>query len=312
MLLRTDPSFPKVGGENRGRLDELCEIARGYLERQSKETVSSLDLFLEAVAGEADFDDGSQRSEKRRNDTRILCKAYGRMRADGRSEYDSLEQLVDKYKSNFPKPLIYVGGPFTEALSIVENLGEDNVGPIIAMAGASHGNNNIFSNQFNILIDDEAANEILRMAQDKKIDVTLLPTECVKGSAYELTWDQFTDSVAPLCEHIRDLYNQWAANRPVNLFDLLAAMVVSTDLYEDMLQSVEFKVNADGKFKFSKAGDAPDGPGLKMFWNEPSGDGKLDRNPAMLEKREAYSEELKKTLAGCNSSAATGTKSPYS
>ncbi|RYP31999.1 hypothetical protein DL767_005444 [Monosporascus sp. MG133] len=229
-------------------------------------------LFEAAVTKEKD-NPKFMLSQKRRKDTRLLCNVYTQLKAKKCSTltYNPIETLIEKFRGTNTKPLLYLGGPFTEALKIVKALEGPRIGPIIAMAGATHGNSNIFANQFNILIDTTSAKEILRMAQAKQIDLTLLPTECVKGTAYTLSWTDLEQKVAPWSPHTSDLYHQWAPpNSPVNLFDLLAAMSVTTDLYRGMQCYVTHDVRKD-QFVFKKGRVvASSGPGLKMFWNEPS------------------------------------------
>ncbi|RYP54547.1 hypothetical protein DL769_010338 [Monosporascus sp. CRB-8-3] len=279
-------------------------------------SIHSSALFEAAVTKEKDNPEGFMLSQKRREDTRLLCKVYTQLKAKECSTlmYSPIETLVEKYKGTNTKPLLYLGGPFTEALKIVKALKGPGIGPIIAMAGATHRNNNMFANQFNILIDTVSAQEILRMAQDKEIDLTLLPTECVKGTAYTLSWTDFEQKVAPWSQHISDLYHQWAPpNSPVNPFDLLAAMSVTTDLYKGMQDYVTY-VSRKGQFVFKKRGVvASSGPGLKMFWNEPSTKKVRDRegivkeevsfaeNLHMKSMTDVYLREIEWTLRGLSS-----------
>ncbi|RYP46511.1 hypothetical protein DL768_007307 [Monosporascus sp. mg162] len=146
-------------------------------------TILSSALFEAAVTKEKDNPEGHMLSQKRREDTRLLCNVYTQLKAKKcpTLTYSSIEALIEKHKVTNTKPLLYLGGPFTEALKIVKALEGPRIGPIIAMAGATHGNSNIFANQFNILIDTVSAKEMLRMAHAKQIDLTLLPTECVKA-----------------------------------------------------------------------------------------------------------------------------------
>ncbi|RYO78668.1 hypothetical protein DL766_004889 [Monosporascus sp. MC13-8B] len=277
-------------------------------------------LFEAAVTKEKDDPDGYMLSQKRREDTRLLCNVYRQLKAKECSTltFGSIESLVKKYRGTNIKPLLYLGGPFTEALKIIKALKGPRIGPIIAMAGATHGNSNIFANQFNILIDTASALEMLWMAQAKEIDLTLLPTECVKGTAYTLSWTDFEQKVAPWSPHTSDLYHQWAPNSPVNLFDLLAAMSVTTDLYKGMQCYVTYEESRDahrkGQFVFKKGDDvASSGPGLKMFWNEPSitevrdQDGKAKEevsfavNTHMNNMTDIYFKEIEWTLQRLNS-----------
>ncbi|RYP08967.1 hypothetical protein DL765_008610 [Monosporascus sp. GIB2] len=103
-------------------------------------------LFEAAVTKEKDDPEGFMRSQKRREDTRLLCNVYRQLKAKEcpTLKYSSIETLVKKYRGTNTKPLLYLGGPFTEALKIVKALKGPRmgprIGPIIAMAGATHGN----------------------------------------------------------------------------------------------------------------------------------------------------------------------------
>ncbi|RYP08163.1 hypothetical protein DL764_002070 [Monosporascus ibericus] len=263
--------------------------------------IRSSTLFEAAVTKEKDDPNDFMLSQKRREDTRLLCKVYTQLKAKKcpKLTYGSIETLIEKYRGRNIKPLLYLGGPFTEALKIVKALEGPRIGPIIAMAGATHGNSNIFANQFNILIDTVSAEEILWMAQAKQIDLTLLPTECVKGTAYTLSWADFERKVAPWSPHTSNLYHQWAPpNSPVNLFDLLAAMSVTTELYKGMQCYVTYEVSKS-QFVFKKgAVAASSGPGLKMFWNEPSITEVRDREGKVKEEVSFAEDAHMKSMMG--------------
>ena len=160
--------------------------------------------------------------------------------------------------------------------------------------------------RFNILIDPLSATEIFRMAEEKKIDLTLIPTECVKETPFSLSWEKFTEITSPdECAHIFQLYEQWNVRcDPVNLFDILAAMAVTTNLYEGMLKVVRSGKEGD-TFVFTDEEEAPEsGPGLKMFWNGPSkrdpppvsNEANKKEVPSLLSRKPDYLEELKGTL----------------
>lgn len=279
-------------------------------EKQSEQGGLSASLFQKAVHGAPDYKDGTMRSQQRRKDTRLLCKVYlhkqdqDRLFAPG--NYDTIEALSQTLKKKSvtldggAKPLIYVGGPFTEALKIMKELGPGAVGPVIAMAGTTYGKSNLFANQFNILVDPQSAREVFALAKAGEIDLTLLPTECVKDTEYDFKFEVFNEQVGKHKEsyhHIKNLYWQWGYNRNVTLFDLLAAMTVTTDLYKGMLHSVDFKVDDDGKFHFyqlpaDSASKGPSGPGLKMFWT-------IDGFAEITKKKQAtLFEELRWTVEG--------------
>lgn len=270
-----------------------------------------LDLFNAAVSSYSDpKKDEPKHSKQRREDASLLSNIYTHKEAAiGKLvEYGTIDNLIAQFKGKVPtiKPLIYVGGPFTETVKIIEELGCDKIGPVLAMAGATHGKSNLFSNQFNILIDPVAAQSVLRMAKNNEIDLTLLPTECAKGSAYDFqSLYEFRRQIGPEFEHIANLYGQWnpTPERAITLFDLLAAMAATTDLYKGMLKSVAVEKTSDGKFRFEQksSGEASSGPGLKMFWNEPSEDGKgtaiFNENPVMAERYVYFLQELKWTFS---------------
>lgn len=299
----------KLSDEDTARLKLLCSRAQAVPNASN----SSTDLFLAAVSSETDYSDGTMRSTKRREDTRLLCDVYKSVKANVESanensdRFGSIEELVDKLRSNRGEPIFYVGGPFTETVEIIEGLDSNKIGPVIAMAGASHGNNNIFANQFNILADPESAKDIFELALNEKVDLTLIPTECVKDTPYQLSWKEFEDvSDTEECAHIRELYDQWhPEHRMVNPFDILAAMAVTTELYKDLLKSVTFEVNNKGTFIFTdEEKKAKPGPGLKMFWNGPSkrdpppvsNEANKKEVPSLLSRKPDYLEELKGTL----------------
>ena len=296
---------PGLEGEDIGHFRKLVDKA-GSTEGDNP---TSVDLFLKAVSSEADFADGSKRSNQRRYDTRLLCRIYTKLKARGKGwpEAQSIEELISSHKNQQAKPMIYVGGPFSEAVQIITELFSHNVGPVIAMAGASHGGSNLFANQFNIHVDMDSAETILNMAKRREINLNLIPTECAKGTPYQLTWEEL-EQIDGLSQPIIELYNQWSPRSPVVPFDILAAMAVTTDLYQGMLKPVKCEVDAKGTFVFSQEnGEAQPGPGLKMFWNEPkkvTKDGGtvdlFDQNDLMLERKPKFLEEFKRTLTPPN------------
>ena len=284
MLLQRGDSWQNVAelaglhGDDFDRFNQLCARARMVPDSSNN---SSADLFLEAVGSKGDYPDGTMRSTKRRRDTHLLCDVYTKVKEKVEStnhnsaKFGKIEELIGGLQSNrgTAKPIFYVGGPFTETLEIIKGLETHNVGQVIAMAGASHGNSNIFANQFNILVDPSSAKLIFDLALKKEVDLTLIPTECVKDTPYQLSWKDLEDaSESKKCAHIRELYHQWHPDHgPINPFDILAAMAATTELYKGMLKSVKFKVNTEGTFEFADEKHAPEhGPGLKMFWNGPS------------------------------------------
>ncbi|KAI9812443.1 MAG: hypothetical protein M1827_004674 [Pycnora praestabilis] len=87
-----------------------------------------------------------------------------------------ISALVQKYRG-LNKPVAYGGGPFTELLEYIEMGGE----------GFIDGAANIFTNQFNILVDIPSALTILSLPAS--IPKILIPTEVAKGSPYALDAD---------------------------------------------------------------------------------------------------------------------------
>lgn len=81
-----------------------------------------------------------------------------------------------------------------------------NVGPVTAMGGAITGSNNLFENQFNILVDPESAVSVFEMAQNRQVDLTLVPTECSKQTPYQLDYHQFAKKMRVWSPHVLELY----------------------------------------------------------------------------------------------------------
>lgn len=293
--------------------DKMCEAAG----QGNPNDQLSVQLFQKAVASNPDYKDGSMRSKQRRTDTRVLCKVYLHKQekdplhnSESYGNIDALFKKVGEWNAlgsnaTETKPLLYIGGPFTEAWKIINKVGPGNVGPVIAMAGATKGESNLFHNQFNILVDPDSARKVFDLAQAEEIDLTLLSTECVKESAYNLDWNVFQEQVD---QHrgtygiINNLYSQWCSGRKVSLFDLLAAMTVTTDLYEGMLQFVNYKVSdgkldggkSKGQFQFWQLQEKRDakGPGLKMFWDDEN------FRETTKKKLDVLFEELRQTVEG--------------
>ena len=288
-----------LGEDEFSRFRELLSEA----EAKKGSAKSAADLYLKIMGEEADFADGSKRSHQRRSDTRLLCRVYAAIQARelGCPEFGDLNELIDWHKATKAKPMLYIGGPFNEANQIINELGHENIGPVIAMAGASHGKSNLFDNQFNIHVDPESAKSVLSRAAKKEINLTLIPTECVKGTAYQLSSNELMKFNS---EPIIELYNQWSALDPIAPFDILAAMAVTTYIYKDMLRSVDFTIDKEGTFVFSNPREAKPGPGLKMGWNEPkmkkNEKGEIfpvfDENPLMQERRPYLLKQFELTL----------------
>ncbi|KAK7752073.1 hypothetical protein SLS62_006039 [Diatrype stigma] len=314
--IKATPNVGQDGDKNPterdlARFKEMCKAASQSIHEDNgqsdyREKLSSY-LFEKAVYGDPDYSDGSMRSHKRREDTRLLCKVYlHKQEKDllyNHQETSRLEELIKTVGQTTTmsgpqtKPLLYVGGPFTEALKIIDGLTAENVGPVIAMAGTTEGKSNLFSNQFNILVDPISAEKVFKLAKERDIDLTLLPTECVKGTPLDLDFNTFTEQVRKhpgTYNHIKELYWQWSYGRNVTLFDLLAAMTVTTDLYKGTLQYVDFHVDTQGKFHFTRLPkkEVRKGPGLKMFWTTENFSDLMKKNQATL------LEELRQTVEG--------------
>jgi hypothetical protein len=93
-----------------------------------------------------------------------------------------IEDLVEPFDStaNQMRPLTIGGGPFTEMVRILED--EKRVPlAIVAMARTWWADTNIFPNNYNDLLDLDAAQAIEKIARGGSIPTWFFPTECAKS-----------------------------------------------------------------------------------------------------------------------------------
>ncbi|KAJ7366975.1 hypothetical protein DFH08DRAFT_836155 [Mycena albidolilacea] len=128
---------------------------------------------------------------------------------------------------------LYVGGPFPDALAYVQRA---PVTEVVGMGGNLKSGSTLFANQFNFHVALESATEFLTYVVDHKIKLTLLPTECVKGSVFALSREELftvfeaSEAAVRVCLQYYDSANGHGQSFP--LFDLIAVLTVQhRDLY---------------------------------------------------------------------------------
>lgn len=184
--------------------------------------------------------------------------------------FQDFQELMDFNHAQNTRPDIYVGGPFTEAAAYSEH---ESVNHIVGMGGFINGEGNIFPNQFNFLVDMKAAQEVLQRGEHGSFDLTLVPTECIKGSPYDFCderdadgkvvrtgADVLNEKIGQASPATVDLYEQWTGN--CSLFDLIAAMYVSVPELYNTRNVTSFLENGIIRFKEDSNGK------IKMCWND--------------------------------------------
>ena len=240
-------------------------------------------------------DDGNVKhvlSDNLRKGITEICEDYIREKTESLSldENTLLRKLEDLIATNIDAgivPEIYVGGPFTETLAYLNNA---PVKRIVGMGGFIHGSSNLFPNQFNFLVDMESAKTLLKLADSGKVELILLPTECVKDSVYTLNHQELEECMSESPESLK-LYSNWSrikdpTKATYTPFDLVAAMTVNApDLYTSKKVKLDVKTHLDGSevimFRPCKDGE------ITMYWND---------NEYMKHKRSQYLDALKNTF----------------
>lgn len=240
-------------------------------------------------------DDGNVKnvlSDNLRKEITEICGDYIREKTEllGLDANFSLCKLGDLIATNINAgivPEIYVGGPFTEALAYLSNA---PVKRIVGMGGFIQGSSNLFPNQFNFLVDMESAKSLLKLADSGKVELILLPTECVKDSVYMLNHQELEECMSESPESLK-LYSNWSRIKDLTKatyapFDLAAAMTVTVpDLYTSKKVKLDVKTHFDGSevimFRPCKDGE------ITMYWND---------NEYMKHKRPQYLDALKNTF----------------
>ena len=206
---------------------------------------------------------------------RLLCNSYiEEERTQRRQDGKILPELLLGSVDDLIQDLLYqndalrffVGGPFTEVLKVVKSLPTN--ASVLGMGGFIHGRSNVFANQFNFLVDMESANEFLDMADAGQIDLTLLPTECVKASPYALPGEELKDVLKKSPESLL-LYKQYEScdtdddmmKRTYNPFDWVLALLADRP---ELLMERTVKKIAGPVIRFEENRDG----NIKMLWND--------------------------------------------
>lgn len=226
---------------------------------------------------------GEVLSDELRFETRKLCHEYyeqkhSTLRLDTRNLLHELDDLMWANQKAGTATRIFVGGPFTEALKCCRNL---HVESIVGMGGFIDGSHNLFPNQFNFHVDMHAAREILHLAETGAMPLTLLPTECVKGSPYSLSWKEveacFAHSPASLRLFEQYYFEPTSPAARYAPFDWVLALTVS---HPHLFTQRRVRVAGHDPISFQ-----PDPAGrINMFWND---------REHMLSHREEFLATLK-------------------
>ncbi|KAJ2903742.1 hypothetical protein MKZ38_009394 [Zalerion maritima] len=123
-----------------------------------------------------------------------------------------IEELINQFNgiSIDTKPLVLGGGPFTEMARILE---DTDLAPlaIVAMARTWWGDTNIFPNNYNDLMDLDAAWKVEQIAKARSIPTWFFPTECAKSKVVKdkivrpCHWDFSTEELITIFQTAGDM-----------------------------------------------------------------------------------------------------------
>lgn len=221
-----------------------------------------------------------------------LCKEYVQAKIallgnDVSTSLRNLEELIIINIAQDITPEIYVGGPFTEALSYYTRA---PVKHIIGMGGFIDGSNNLFPNQFNFLVDMQSAKTLLELAGSGKINLTLLPTDCVKNSLYTLSHQELEECLSKSLAS-QKLFSQYyrdanTLEQTYTPFDWVLALTINNPhLFTTKTVEMDIKKDTTGSevitFRLHEGGN------IVMYWND---------REHMARHRSEYLKALKNTF----------------
>lgn len=229
--------------------------------------------------------------EVRRAQLLAVCHDYIERQAqrfgysDPKGILHNFDDLIERKKSEFSSSLL-IGGPFTEALRYVEEL---PVSDICAMAFYIHGESNLFKNQYNALVDMPSAKQFLRCVEEMAIPFSIVPTECIKGSPYQLDAKELAEVFQP-APLIYAMIERFTAEtntlKSVVLYDWVAALYQTNRWLLPSRRVEWFTTHVDGieviKFRESSKGS------MRMCWND---------HGYMQEKKSDLMRLMKSTVA---------------
>lgn len=186
-----------------------------------------------------------------------------------------IEKLLELFNASaaHSRPLILGGGPFTEMVRVLE---ETKLVPIaiVAMARTWFADVNIFPNNYNDLMDLDAAMLIERIIKDRSIPAWFFPTECAKTKIEKgdvkraCPWDLKTKELISIFEAAGDMesYKQAVSfTRDTNtlvkmhLFDVQTVLPLSHPeaLPYRRAESYWDEVNGQRVIRIREAADGP-------------------------------------------------------
>ncbi|RYP14044.1 hypothetical protein DL767_010441 [Monosporascus sp. MG133] len=186
-----------------------------------------------------------------------------------------IEELIGLFKGPVAgtQSLVLGGGPFTE---MVRLLAETDLVPlaIVAMARTWHADVNIFVNNYNDLMDMDAAMEIENIVKKRAIPTWFFPTECAKAKVEggevlrACPWDFATKELIAIFKAAGDMesYEQAAAFTretktlaKVHMFDVLTVVPLALPSSLPYRRAVSYGDQVKGR-RVIRIKEAADGP----------------------------------------------------
>ncbi len=191
-----------------------------------------------------------------------------------------MEDLIELFKGPAveTQTLVLGGGPFTE---MVRLLAETKLAPlaIVAMARTWYADVNVFANNYNDLMDLDAAMEIEELVKTRAIPTWFFPTECAKAKVKgdevlrACPWDFTTEELIQIFETAGDMesYEQAAAFTretmtlaKMHMFDVLTVVPLALPLSLPSRRAVSYWDQVDGQ-RALRIKEAADGP-VNIFY----------------------------------------------
>ncbi|RYP53367.1 hypothetical protein DL768_001612 [Monosporascus sp. mg162] len=186
-----------------------------------------------------------------------------------------IKELIELFKGPLmgTQSLMLGGGPFTE---MVRLLAETDFVPlaIVAMARTWYADVNIFKNNYNDLMDLDAAMEIENIVKKRAIPTWFFPTECAKAKVKggeilrACPWDFATEELIAIFKAAGDMesYEQAAAFTretmtlaKIHMFDVLTVVPLALPLSLPYRRAVSYWdwVNGQRVIRIKEAADGP-------------------------------------------------------
>ncbi|KAJ6508684.1 hypothetical protein C8R45DRAFT_968259 [Mycena sanguinolenta] len=212
-------------------------------------------------------------SDDFRQQNRAVCAAYVDRMAQAHglpAAHDILCDFDDLIAANRAAGVVadlYVGGPFPDALTYVRR---GPVNEVVGMGGNLKKGSTLFANQFNFHVAMESATKFLAYVVEHGIKLTLLPTECVKGTVFSLSREElfavFEESEAAIRLNLQYHDTANGLGQSFSLFDLIAVLATQHDLYPRRAVRVKRanEKSADSQGVIEWVED-PQGA-IQMFW----------------------------------------------